>query len=60
MILRNGRGQQNSNVFYLMDDLFAAGDEYVAELEQVRTKMKLRSAENDARRRKLLRASDPW
>ena len=46
--------------FELMDGLFAAGDEYVAELEQVRAKMKLRSAEKDARRRKPLREIDPW
>ena len=46
--------------FELMDSVFAAGDEYVAELEQVRAEIKLRSAEKDARHRKRLRESDPW
>ena len=46
--------------FELMDSLFESGDEYVAELEKVRTAMKLRASEKDARRRKPLRESDPW
>ena len=46
--------------FELMDSLFASGDEYVAELDKVRSAMKLRAADKESRRRKPLRESDPW
>jgi hypothetical protein len=46
--------------FELMDGLFESGDEYVAELEKVRSAMKLRASEKDSRRRKPLRESDLW
>ena len=46
--------------FDLMDSLFAAGDEYVAELEQARAKMKLQATVRDTARRRTLRESDPW
>ena len=45
---------------YPMEEVFESGDEYVAELEKVRTTMKLRASEKDSRQRKPLQESDPW
>ena len=44
----------------LLDSLFESGDEYVAELEKVRSAMKLRASVKYSRPRKPLRESDPW
>ena len=46
--------------FELMDSLFAAGDEYMADLDKIRATIKLRAADKESRRRKPLRESDPW